>query len=919
MRITVGLFLLAAPVTALGAATFPEAEVQAFVDRHCSSCHNDVDKESGLDLTSLKYAPNDPANFLTWVKVHDRVQAGEMPPKEKKRPEAADVTAFVKGVGSALVATERAVIARDGRATRRRLNRGEYENALRDLLQAPWLSVKEQLPEDGEAFKFNKVGDALDVSYVHMTRYMGAADYAMRQAMSVQLTRPESKTLRVYARDNFYSGPTTGDGVPDRQKFPVIDAVPQPDVRSLRAEATKPATREVEAMGWISSNYVTGFGSSWDNYTAPVAGRYRLKFSGYSLWVGTWGYSKRLLGTGANKAHVIQPPNWHRPNFDEVTRGRRDEPITVYAKGVAANRRIGEFDVTPEPGVQDIGEVWLQANDMIVTDSSRFFRSRPTGFLGGYTNPLAQRDGMPAVAFRWMEVEGPIYDESTDAGYRLLFGNLPLKKVAADKAGVAIDVLVPSMGRGGYRGTQPGSNPRIIFGGLGNQYGGGQGRARTSLGTASVEVESANPMQDAERLMRGFVQRAYRRPVEDKEVQRFVGLIKQRLDAGLSFAGAMLAGYTAVLSSPEFVFVDDQPGKLNDYALATRLALFLWNSEPDAALRARAERGELRRPEVLKAETDRLLADPRSQRFVDAFLDYWLEIRRMEETTPSTTLYNDYYLDDSLTEAALAETQFYFAELLRRDLPARNVVDSDFTYLNDRLAAHYGIKGVDGIAMRRVALAPDSMRGGMMTHASVLKVTANGTTTSPVIRGKWIMERIVGYDMPPPPAAVPAVEPDIRGAVTIRQQLDKHRADESCAVCHRKIDPPGFALEGFDVMGAWRDRYRATAVSHEPAHGFGKNGWPFAFYFAQPVDPSGELADGRKFSDVRDFKKLLLADEPQIARNLVRQLSVYATGAPVRFSDRESVEQILQKTRPSQYGVRSIVNEIIQSELFLNK
>jgi hypothetical protein len=381
----------------------------------------------------------------------------------------------------------------------------------------------------------------------------------------------------------------------------------------------------------------------------------------------------------------------------------------------------------------------------------------------------------------------------------------------------------------------------------------------------------------------------------------------------------MLAGYTAVLASPEYVYIDDKPGRLDDNALATRLALFLWNSQPDEALRALAAKNELHRPEVLRAETERMLNDPKSQRFVDAFLDYWLEIRRMDETTPSTTLYNDYYLDDSLTEAAAAETRMFFAELLRRDMPARNIVDSDFTYLNDRLAVHYGIEGVTGVAMRRVALPAGSVRGGVMTDASVLKVTANGTTTSPVLRGKWIMERIVGFDLPPPPAAVPAVEPDIRGATTIRQQLDKHRADESCAMCHRKIDPPGFALEAFDVMGAQRDHYRANSIDKENYPGFGKNGWPFAWQYAMPVDSSGQLNDGRSFKDVREFKALLLKDETQIARNLARQLSVYATGSPVRFSDRSRIEQIIKQTSSGGFGVRSIVHALIQSDLFLSK
>ena len=177
----------------------------------------------------------------------------------------------------------------------------------------------------------------------------------------------------------------------------------------------------------------------------------------------------------------------------------------------------------------------------------------------------------------------------------------------------------------------------------------------------------------------------------------------------------------------------------------------------------------------------------------------------------------------------------------------------------------------------------------------------------------------MGYELPPPPASVPAVEPDIRGAVTIRQQLDKHRADESCAVCHRKIDPAGFALESFDVLGGWRERYRANVVDGTAEIGFGRNGWPYAFSLALPVDSSGQLPDGRRFRDVRDFKRLLLEDERQIARNLARQLSIFATGARVHFSDRDAIEQILTAAQPGGYGVRSIIDALIQSDLFRHK
>jgi hypothetical protein len=215
-------------------------------------------------------------------------------------------------------------------------------------------------------------------------------------------------------------------------------------------------------------------------------------------------------------------------------------------------------------------------------------------------------------------------------------------------------------------------------------------------------------------------------------------------------------------------------------------------------------------------------------------------------------------------------------------------------------------------------LPADSPRGGLLTQAAVLKVTANGTTTSPVLRGAWVMERILGQKPPPPPPSVPAVEPDIRGAVTIRQQLDRHRTQETCAACHAKIDPAGLALENFDVMGGWRDRYRAEGEG-VPEPGLGKGGQKFAFHYALPVDASGQLPDGRKFRDVRDLKRLLLANERQIARNLERQLVIYATGAPVRFADRPAIEEGLDHASASHYGVRSLVHEVVQSEMFLQK
>jgi hypothetical protein len=439
-----------------------------------------------------------------------------------------------------------------------------------------------------------------------------------------------------------------------------------------------------------------------------------------------------------------------------------------------------------------------------------------------------------------------------------------------------------------------------------------------ALGNGTVEVVSSDPNADAERLVRGFMKRALRRPVQDPEIQPFVKLVHTALAAGASFTDAMITAYSAVLCSPAFVTLEERPGPLDDYALATRLSYFLWNSEPDATLRSLADRGALHKPGVLAAQADRMLADPRAQRFVDAFLDYWLDLRKIDNSSPAADLYPDYFLDDFLRESALDETRAFFTELVRNDLPARNLVASDFVMVNERLAELYGLQGVQGAAIRRVALPKDSVRGGLLTQASVLKVTANGTTTSPVLRGVWITDRILGQTVPPPPPAVPAVEPDTRGATTIREQLAKHRTLATCRACHARIDPPGFALENFDVCGGWRDRYRALGDGQK-VPGYGKNGQPFAFHAAHPVDPSGVLPDGRAFQDVRDLKRLLLHDERQIAQNLVRQLVTYSTGAPVRFGDRPQVEAILDRAKPGGYGVKSLIHGILASELFRNK
>src|SRR6266487_5294322 len=402
------LFAVAAPVMA---RDLPRASRQ-FVEQYCVECHDAETKKGGLDLTALQFDPGNSTNFSTWVLMHDRVSNGEMPPKKKARPDSAEAETFIKSLSSSLTEAEEARAGKEGRATQRRLNRYEYENALRDLLHAPWLQVRNSLPEDGEAYRFNKIGGALDVSHVQMARYLGAADYALRQAMATQADPPQTKVQRYYARDQrSYTGPmkfSVFNTAPERATFPVLGFEGQPDVRKGDAPitSTNAEMRALEGVGVVASAYEP-IEPKFNQFRAPVAGRYKLRFNAYSVWVGPG-----------------QSNKWFIPNLDDISRGHRDEPVTITAETPPRLlRKLGDFDVTPEPAVHEL-EVWLLAGEMIRPDAGRLFRSRPGA--SRWQNPLAEKDGQPGVVFRWLEVEGPIYDEWPTAGHKLLFGGLPM-------------------------------------------------------------------------------------------------------------------------------------------------------------------------------------------------------------------------------------------------------------------------------------------------------------------------------------------------------------------------------------------------------------------------------------------------------------------------------------------------------------
>ncbi|MEN9575496.1 MAG: hypothetical protein RL514_3351 [Verrucomicrobiota bacterium] len=414
----------------------------------------------------------------------------------------------------------------------------------------------------------------------------------------------------------------------------------------------------------------------------------------------------------------------------------------------------------------------------------------------------------------------------------------------------------------------------------------------------------------AEATFKRIAPRLFRRDPTADELAKLNLRFAEQLDVGVTADNALRDCVVELMTAPDFLCIVEQPGPLNDFALASRLAYFLWNSTPDDALLAVAREGKLRDGMVLAAQTERLLKDPRASRFVDDFTDQWLGLRAIDDTSPDSKLYPEYAKNDLLKRSSVQETRAFFRRVLDENLSVREFAAANWTFANNSLAQHYGLPGITSLALQKVSLPADSAYGGLWTQPAVLKVTANGTYTSPVKRGVWVAERLLGTPIPPPPPNTPAVEPDIRGAKTLREQLALHSSQGSCAACHAKFDPYGFALESFDVTGTYRKNYRVLNPER-------KSGpwWTEGL----PVDCSGKTPTGQTFSDIRELRKAVAQNPAQLARGVTRHLVTYATGAPPTRLDQPALEAIVTAAAKDQHGLRSLIHGVVQSELFRSK
>jgi hypothetical protein len=573
------------------------------------------------------------------------------------------------------------------------------------------------------------------------------------------------------------------------------------------------------------------------------------------------------LNSGRLDYPGARTPGLHRVRFS-IYGYQTDKPLTcgIYAGHTDAYPQlvdlVGVVEAPPGKAAVVEAEIYLRTREFNdVGPISDKVRIVPFGI--GVQVPKNSQASLckgPGLAVQWMEIEEP---ERPLIGDRWLTADLP--KALDDELR---------------------ANPQVGLNGKGN---GPQAKSTSREQFLSVMLAT----------FRRIGSRLYRRDLTRAELEPLMDDLARQIDAGAPLAAVFLDHVTELMTAPEFLCVVEAPGQLSDFALASRLSYFLWSSTPDEALLDLARKGKLRDPKTLREQTERLLGDAKAKRFVDDFTDQWLGLRALDDTTPDSKLYPEY--NDFIKLSSRMETRAFFRRMLSEDLSVRMLVASPWVLVNDQLAGLYGIPGVEGAQLRQVALPESSPYGGLWTQSAVMKVTANGTATSPVKRGVWVVERLLGMPIPPPPSDIKPVDPDTRGAKTLREQLALHSSKGSCTACHAKFDPYGFALESFDVTGRYRTAYREAK----------DQGWRDGL----PVDCSGKAPDGRTFTGIAELRRMLAAQPEPLARGMARHLVTYATGAPVGALDQPAIEALV-KGVGGEFGLRSLVHAVVQSELF---
>ena len=886
------------PLPALAEAGAPpraalEQRHVGLLRQHCYTCHDATTQEGTVRLDDLPLEIADVRTAERWQKVLGVLNAGEMPPRDEPQPEPGAKADFLDALATTMVKARKSLSDQGGLITMRRLNRREYSNTLRELLGVE-INVAE-LPADTSATAFDTVGANLFMSGNQFEQYRALGRDALDEAFDRRLAAGKAVKLHYEAETIFRELVKNDADAQDaeeraRRWIAAVEAAAARPENALVVERLKKAAKN-DAEFRRSWREIAGapapedYGFRTVEENSDKANRAVTYSTDYFAPFRRYYFSQPHLDTGSYLTSSDPTANvsatvWNWVPGHYIVRVRvaatPDAPpqrrFIEFGTRPRAGRALSTHEVTGTFAAPQVIEIPLTLTRKHTEPQDRtvFIREKGTNdhfeqtriFFGD--GKAKNGIGPPVTIWvDWLEVER-LPDDGPPAPGLAALGSLPLDDGVKGKDGKPV--------------------PHVI---------------------AAADLRSA---------LERFCIEAFRgAPPTPAFVDRLVARYDVRRKAGDGHAAALKESLALALAAPSFLYLSEpdpteQHRPLTGPELATRLAYFLWGAPPDAALCRLGVTGALLRPEVLAAETDRLLDDPRADGFVKPFLHQWLALDRLDFFEFNRRLYPRF--DASTKMAARDEVFETFKHLLRGNGSLADLLAADYVVVNGVLASYYGLEGVHGDEFRKVSLPPESPRGGLLGMAAILAMGSNGESTSPVERGAWVLRKLLHDPPPPAPANVPQIARLAGKTLTTRERLVLHQDAPQCASCHRKIDPIGFGLENFDAVGQWRteDSYQARNAEGKPDPAQKKLTWT--------IDPAGTLHGGPAFRDYFELRRIVAGRTDNFARGFAEALVEYALGRPCGFSDEPLVDAVAATARRDRHGLRTFVHALVASDAF---
>ena len=836
--------------------------IEPFFENYCFDCHDTDTAKADLDLEGLTRSIVDVADAQNWQDILDQLNSGEMPPKKKAQPGKEELAKVVGDLTESLQSAQAMLKDSGGQIALRRINRREYQSTIKALLGIR--IVAERLPDDASG-RFDTIGQDQTLSSMDLENYFEQGQEVVRTAMHWAL-KPRAKT-KVVRKDYANSGKM------EREIHEILEKVQE-------VHDTDKSYKDVGLTEYEWNRYNRG-SEKYPRHANYVDRRNLAAYYVENLKYHPMGRMLPIRNL-VNSMGISFLPDARAYYRSRASAGvvdgvkiRRSIRMTIAHKGKGAEngKPVGSFYVNgsiKEPSIHEV--VWYpEFEDDFRPTSSKSARKSlwfgedqrgrpPNNQLYQHYRPIEPDVPDETILVRWLEVEGPFYDQKT-----------PFEKM--------VDA---------YKD------------------------ASTRLSPEKLDAS-------AEAFLRMFAASAFRgQEVSDEFVSKLNTYYMAERKAGKNFLQAMVDPLAIILSSPRFLYLvnpstnDTQNNRaLDGLSLANRLSSFLWSGPPDQELLELARNGSLLKKSVLLEQTERLLSNARAENFHKGFISQWMHLDRLDGVGINTRFH--LHFTDAYVHSAKREPVEFFKTLLKENLPANNLIDSDFVTVNGVLAAKYGLHDqYSGNGFQKVSLSADSPRGGLMTQASFLAIGTMGNRTSPVIRGSLVKEILLNDPPPPPPPNVPELNTSSGEPLpSVRDLVELHQQKAQCASCHARFDFIGLGLENFDAIGMWREEELVTHAEH-----FSQLKNRRTKRKLYPVDASGELPNGEKFKDVHGLKAALMKQERQVAASLFEGLLCYALGRDVSFTDRPIIEKALNELEKEKYPVRDLVLKVVLSDLF---